>query len=73
MDQNLTCRIRERAYEIWATNGYRNGEADQHWLTAEREILQASVIARVPARSPATKAAAAPIRPRLRKAGRRGG
>jgi hypothetical protein len=42
MDQNLIHRIRERAYEIWAANGYRGGEAEQHWLTAEREILEAS-------------------------------
>jgi hypothetical protein len=42
VDQNLIHRIRERAYEIWAANGYRDGEAEQDWLTAEREILDAS-------------------------------
>ena len=32
-------RIRERAYEIWNTSGRMHGQADLHWLTAEREIL----------------------------------
>jgi hypothetical protein len=38
VDQDLSERIRERAYEIWVANGYRDGEADQHWLAAEHEI-----------------------------------
>ena len=49
MDQNLSDRIRERAYEIWTKSGHRDGEAEQHWLTAEREILTASLPA-VPAK-----------------------
>ena len=39
MEQNLSDRIRERAYEIWVANGSPEGEAEQHWLTAEKEIL----------------------------------
>ena len=39
MHQDLSERIRERAYEIWIASGYRDGEADQHWLAAEQEIL----------------------------------
>jgi len=39
MDQNLSDRIRERAYEIWVASGSPEGEAEQHWLTAEKEIL----------------------------------
>jgi hypothetical protein len=39
MEQNLEDRIRERAYEIWTTHGCVDGQADQHWLAAEREIL----------------------------------
>jgi hypothetical protein len=39
MDQNLENRIRERAYEIWTAHGCINGQADQHWLVAECEIL----------------------------------
>ena len=39
MHQDLSERIRERAYEIWIASGCRDGEADQHWLAAEQEIL----------------------------------
>jgi hypothetical protein len=42
MDQSLENRIRERAYEIWIAYGCVHGQADQHWLAAEREILAAS-------------------------------
>ena len=45
MEQSLENRIRERAYEIWAADGYVHGQADQHWLAAEREILAASTVA----------------------------
>ena len=45
MDHSLENRIRERAYEIWASHGYVHGQADQHWLAAEREILAASTAA----------------------------
>jgi hypothetical protein len=51
MDQTLTERIRERAYEIWAANGCPDGQAEQHWFTAERELLDAqkTVLAAQPA------------------------
>jgi hypothetical protein len=39
MHQDLSERIRERAYELWIASGCRDGEADQHWLVAEQEIL----------------------------------
>ena len=39
LDQDLSNRIRERAYEIWVASGHRDGEAEQHWVVAEREIL----------------------------------
>jgi len=45
MDHSLENRIRERAYKIWAAHGYVHGQADQHWLAAEREILAASTAA----------------------------
>jgi DUF2934 family protein len=45
MDQNLENLIRERAYEIWTSRGCTHGQADQHWLAAEREILTASTAA----------------------------
>jgi hypothetical protein len=40
MDLNLTDRIRERAYYLWLASGGSDGDAEQHWLIAEREILQ---------------------------------
>jgi hypothetical protein len=44
MERNdLSNKIRERAYELWVERGYRDGEAQQNWLAAEREILAASV------------------------------
>jgi Protein of unknown function (DUF2934) len=39
MNQSLEDRIRERAYEIWTAHGCVDGQADQHWLAAEWEIL----------------------------------
>ena len=39
MHQDLSERIRERAYEIWIASAYRDGKAEQHWLAAEQEIL----------------------------------
>jgi ribonuclease I len=53
MDQTLESRIRERAYEIWAAHGCVDGQADQHWLAAEREILAAVTIP--PARNTASE------------------
>ena len=41
--EDLSNKIRERAYELWVERGYRDGEAQQNWLAAEREILAASV------------------------------
>ena len=43
MDDTLTHRIRERAYEMWMSDGCREGEAEQHWLAAEREVLKSSM------------------------------
>src|SRR5438034_3073340 len=40
--RSLENRIRERAYEIWTAHGCIHGQADQHWLAAEREILTES-------------------------------
>jgi hypothetical protein len=46
-------RIRERAYEIWIASGCRDGEADQHWLAAEQEILsgrRSAAVTKAPAK-----------------------
>ena len=53
IDQDLSERIRERAYEIWIARGHRDGEADQHWLAAEQEILSSPrsvAVAKAPAK-----------------------
>jgi hypothetical protein len=42
MDQSLENQIRERAFEIWTAQGRMHGQAEQHWLAAEREILTAA-------------------------------
>ena len=42
MDHDLENRIRKRAYENWTVQGRMDGQADQHWLAAEREILAAA-------------------------------
>ncbi|HLI78999.1 MAG TPA: DUF2934 domain-containing protein [Candidatus Binataceae bacterium] len=38
MASDLIERVRERAYQIWEGNG-REGNPEEHWLAAEREIL----------------------------------
>lgn len=35
--------IRERAYHLWLESGSPHGDADAHWLAAQREILSASL------------------------------
>jgi hypothetical protein len=60
MDHTLTDRIRERAYHIWFANGCRDGEAEQHWLAAEREILQAPKAA-IPAKRGVAKKVSRPL------------
>jgi len=45
MDQSLENRIRERAYEMWTADGCAHGQAEQHWLAAERELLGTSTAA----------------------------
>jgi Protein of unknown function (DUF2934) len=40
--RSLENRIRERAYAIWTAHGCIDGQADQHWRAAEREILTES-------------------------------
>jgi hypothetical protein len=39
MEPALEQRIRERAYEIWNASGREDGRADEHWLSAECELL----------------------------------
>ena len=41
--QELEQAIRERAYHLWVADGGRDGNADAHWLTAQREVLASSL------------------------------
>jgi len=40
---NLEETIRERAYHLWLADGCRDGAADAYWLSAQREVLNASL------------------------------
>ena len=40
---NLEDAIRERAYHLWIADGQPEGNADAYWLSAQREILTASL------------------------------
>jgi hypothetical protein len=40
---NLEHAIRERAYHLWVADGCRDGAADAYWLSAQRELLNASM------------------------------
>jgi hypothetical protein len=64
MEQTLEQRIRERAYALWQANGCAIGQAEQHWLAAEREVLailttQAPAPVPTATRKPRGKAASA--------------
>jgi hypothetical protein len=39
LHQSLQERIAERAYSLYETSGREHGNADQHWLLAESEVL----------------------------------
>ena len=41
--QDLEQATRERAYHLWIADGCRDGNADDHWLNAQRELLAASL------------------------------
>jgi hypothetical protein len=61
MEQMLEHRIRERAYELWHAHGQVDGQADEHWLAAEREVLSS-----LPVHTPGRSAEAAPPKPQKR-------
>jgi len=41
--QDLEQAIRERAYHLWVADGCPDGNADAHWLNAQREVLATSL------------------------------
>lgn len=42
---DLEQAIRERAYHLWIEGGCQDGQANQHWLAAQRSILGALISA----------------------------
>ena len=45
MDPNITAEeirklIRARAHEIWEAEGYPEGKERDHWLTAQKEVME---------------------------------
>lgn len=43
IDEDVRARIRQRAHELWEAEGRPAGRELQHWLEAEREIVELSV------------------------------
>ena len=39
--RDLEQAIRERAYGLWIESGCPNGNAEEYWLAAQREVLSA--------------------------------
>jgi Protein of unknown function (DUF2934) len=60
--QDLEQSIRERAYQLWIEAGCEDGQADAHWLAAQREILSASL----GAIDPEQRAAEKPVKPKAK-------
>jgi hypothetical protein len=48
IDRITEAWMSSRGREIWIESGYRDGEAEQHWLAAEQEVLSAQRSAAVP-------------------------
>jgi hypothetical protein len=44
MSHEVEQRIRERAYQLWVLNGYSHGRDQEHWCTAEREVIAATPV-----------------------------
>jgi len=60
---DLEDKIRARAHEIWVSEGYPEGCAEQHWLSAQAMIMEEmaeAVVARKPAKTRAPRAKKAP-------------
>lgn len=58
MTADLEDKIRQRAHAIWEQNGRIDGQAEQHWLQAQADILASSMAETLNdmARTPAAKA-----------------
>jgi hypothetical protein len=63
MPDGIEQKIRERAYHLWRENGGGEGDADRHWLAAEREVLAAFAVSASPT-TPRPRGGAAKDAPR---------
>jgi hypothetical protein len=41
--QDIEQTIRERAYHLWMADGRKDGNAEAHWLAAQRDVLASSL------------------------------
>lgn len=55
---SLEDQIRQRAYELWEAHGCPEGDSDQFWYMAEREVMATDAPAASDAPQPATRKAA---------------
>jgi Protein of unknown function (DUF2934) len=74
--KDLEQAIREHAYHLWVADGCNDGNADSHWLVAQREVLASSLggVARVSVEGetgPATKKKAKAATPKTTAAKRK--
>jgi hypothetical protein len=42
--QDVEQAIRQRAYDLWICEGRQDGNAETHWLAAQREVLASSFL-----------------------------
>ena len=60
-------RVRQRAHDIWQTEGCPEGRAEEHWARAEQEIAdEAMEIAEPAALPPVVEKPAAPPKPKAK-------
>lgn len=43
MEREIEDRVRERAFELWETEGRPEGRDVEHWLDAERELGEEAI------------------------------
>lgn len=59
MDIALEYDIRQRAYAIWVATGMNEGDAEAHWLRAERAVrseAEAAIVSTAPIKGKAKRA-----------------
>ncbi len=62
MDTTFEHKVRERAYAIWMASGMSEGEAERHWLHAERIVRNEAEMPSAGSETTEFRAAAAPAK-----------